>query len=609
MARRMKTEEFSMWRDRLDFSHEIWRDHGLHDDSSARQGSVRSFFQAYRGQMWQAVGLPNWGGFKASDLVVDPVYFEAINTLIAQLYARNPYVDVVSEDKNSQKRARNMERLTNHVLRKRALKIKRSVNFALLDAILSPFGVVRHGFTPRNERVTKDGKLIEFYDPAKPDFPWIRRWAPWEVRIDPLAERFDPNGDAKWAAFRSLHLMDDIKDNPGMIFREDLTPTRSLRDFSFRDVNRGGRPPAEADAEVVEVWTVYDKVRREWFQLAPEGSDKPLREPAPWPIPWDSLPFNILTFNEQADDPFGIPYAQTILPLCTELNKVMTMISVGAKSTRRIIGIIRSALEDGEDKKIFDLPLFQEFLLLNGGNIKEVMDQITIGGVPPGLPEYASFLRERVRSAVGVSEMDRANRINVETATEAAAVQAGSFTQRGRNLGPFEEFLSDTVSTFGLALQNTLQDGFVIPILGSEDAQSVFAPDPEGSDPFLEVGPAEIAGTFLYTVRPGSTAPRDPNQDAREEMALNKALMEEPLAPITNWPDRHVKTVRAFGRVPADAALNNDQAADVEADLNQRGLSRVGGVAGDNGAGGGGGRQGGGDTQTVERLLSEQGGG
>ena len=99
MARRMSPEEFSMWRDRLDFSHEVWRDHGLHDDSTTRHGSVRSFFQAYRGQMWEAVGLTSWGGFNRAELVVDPVYFEAINTLMAQLYARNPYVDVVSEDK------------------------------------------------------------------------------------------------------------------------------------------------------------------------------------------------------------------------------------------------------------------------------------------------------------------------------------------------------------------------------------------------------------------------------------------------------------------------------------------------------------------------------
>lgn len=575
----MPDRDFGMWVDRLAHADESWRRHGLHEQSAPMDSSVKLAFDAYRGDMWGAQGLAGWGGLAPQDLVTHPIFWQSINTLIAQLYARHPYVDVISENPAGLKNARVMERLENHLLRKRSLKIKRTVDRSLLDAILSPFGVIRHGFTPRNEKRDKDGKLLEFYDPAKPDFPWVRRWAPWEVRFDPLAETFDPDGTARWAAFRSLHFMDDLRRNPGFINRQDLRPTHSLKDFTFREFHDNPRVPPQEDAEVVEVWTIYNKKDRTWFAISPNGADKPLRNPEPWPIPWESLPYNILIFNEQSDDPFGISYASQLLPLAIELNKILTIINVAAKSTRRVIPYLGEALED-ETKKLLNRPRFQEFIGIksNAGDIRNVLGQIQVGGLPQELLLYSQFLVEQIRGILGVSEMDRASRINVETATEAAQVQSGSLTQRGRNMGPFEDFLSDTMATFGLALQNTVTDRFAIPILG-DDAESLFAGEiaraAPALSPFLTVGPQEIAGEFVYSVRPGSTAPRDPAQDFREEVALNGALAGLPqLAALTNWPNRAVKTVTAAGRVPQDEIQSAALQQATEQNLQQQGLSQ-----------------------------------
>ncbi len=536
----MSDLEFRMWDDRINHADEVWKDHGLHDDASPGIHFSR-VLNAYRGNQWTWT-IPT---LSPEEHITNNVMYEMVNLLLSDLFARNPQVDVVSESRDKVGNASRMERLLNFLMAADKLQIKRQVNRSLLDAILMPFGVVRHGFTPTEEKFDRNGNLIDRYDPAKPDFPWIRRVAPWDLRIDPLAETLDPDGDARWCAFRTLLFPDDVRSNPNMIFREDLKATRRVARSTFTMSKREDRS-GEA-SELIELWTVYDKVERKWFSISP-GSQKPIREPEDWPIPWESLPFNVLQFNPTPDDAIGISPAEQILPLQLELNIVMTILNVLAKSTRRLIGVNDDAMEDSEFQKLTEELSLAEFFKTKGvGPPAAAIQEIKVGQFPQELVLYTGFLIDQIRKKIGLSEMDRGQRINVESSAEAQFVNAGASRQRGRNQGPFEDFFSGIVTTLGQSIQNTLTDDFAIPILGTQDAEELFSES--GESAFSVIEPSKIRGEFLYRIRPGSTLPYDPGENIRRELALNQALA--PFGEIVNLPQRAIDTVVAFEKDPA----------------------------------------------------------
>lgn len=536
---RMSDKELRLWHHRvLEHADEEWKEAGLHDESPPAK-FVKRYLDAYKGDQW---GF-DLGAFEQAedDLVTDNVFYATINVLKSSMFARNPQVDVIATGREYMDNATRMERLLNHLIVSPKLAMKRELNAVLDDALLMPFGILRHGYTPQIEKVDDNGNLIDYYDPAKPDFPWIKRVSPIDVRIDPLAETFDPDV-AKWCAFRSLMFLDDIKRNPEMIAREDLKPTRVLK----RRRRALNDQMSSDDAEkLVEVWTVYDKVDRKWFQITP-GSHKPLREPSDWPIPnWQTLPYNLLQFNRVPEDPFGVSYSELLLPLQLEINKMLVIANRLSKSLRRVIFYDANGIDTEEAKKLNTLSLI-EFIATKDapGN---VVNAIQVGGLPQELLLHIRFLIEQIRATLGVGEMERAQRVNVETAAEVSQIAAGSSAQRGRNLGPWEEFLSQTFTTFALSLQYAVTDEIVVPVIGGGDAQELFGS--KSANPFERITPEQIRGEFLYQVRPGSTLPRDPNEQIRREMALTKAL--EPFGEVVNLPQRAIDTVRAFDKDPA----------------------------------------------------------
>ena len=149
--------------------------------------------------------------------------------------------------------------------------------------------------------------------------------------------------------------------------------------------------------------------------------------------------------------------------------------------------------------------------------------EINAGGLDPTLIQWENLLRQEARETMGQSLMDRAQRINVETATEAEGVRSGSDLQRGVLAGPWEDFMSDAIATWATALQtpDVLTSEVTIPVLGSADARDLFRGESGslGFSPFQTAQPEQIRGEFIYEVRPGSTAPRDPNEEVRRRMA------------------------------------------------------------------------------------------
>ena len=530
--------EFRAWEDKLNHSHEVWKQHGYHEDSPTMV-KVSKYLEAYGGNTWY---LDAPGAVDDEDIPSNNIFFSTVNVLVSSLYARDAKVDVIATSKRSQDAARLQELLINHLIRSPKLRFAKEVNRVALDAVLLNFGFLQHTFIPGEEKQGDDGKLLDTFDAARSDFPGWRRRAPWDVRIDPISETFEPDV-AGWFAVRTNMHMDDVRKNPGLIKRQDLVATRKLQSPTrYEDNFKDDENPDSH--KLVELWTIYDKVNQEVFVMSP-GSKKPLREPEPWQIPqWRSLPYSFLQFNPRPDTPMGTSYSKLVLPLQVELDKALHIISRLARRTRKTV-LVGGSISDDEYKKFGDLGV-HEAIRVDAENIGAAIGEVQTGGIPQELLLYVNFLIDQIRQMLGISDLERAQRVNVETAAEVGQLAAGAQAQRGRNQGPWEAFLSDATATFGLGLQHSLREDVAVPILGGEDARELF--NAEGGDPFERVAPSRIKGDFLYKIRPGSTLPHDPNEQLRKEVALNEAL--EPFGELINLPQRAVETLRAAEKDP-----------------------------------------------------------
>lgn len=576
---RMTPDEFQFWKKRLEWSHKVWEDKGFLGDGD---NSFFRYIQAYRGKYPE---LEGWGGL---DIQPIQVIFSAVNTLRAQLSSRNPEVIVRPDREEFSRGARVMELIQQHFINE--LKMKRQWDKALRDALLTPAGFVRHLFTPKTEVFADDGERIELFAHAKPDMPSIRRWPIWDIRIDPKAEDWYSDGDAEWCAFRSLFSMEQIRKNPNMIFRDDLHPTIKL-DERMKVWGLEGTDPGPEMNELVEVWSVYDKTEKKWFQMT-EGSGKTLREPDDWPIPWESLPYDVIFFNDDPADSGPRSMAEMLWPYQVERIKVRTLMSELVKRLRRVVFIFEQGLNEGEAKKLQRSEELMEFILTQS-NPADIMKEIQIGGFPQELLIYDRQIAEDIRETIGQSLLDRAQRINVETATEAAGVRQGSAIQSSRNQERFENFLSDIMRNFGQALQHTIDEPLMVRIAGEADTRTVR----EFGD-FLEVDPQDIKGEFKYTISVGSTLPQD--NDAAIQKRLAYFSVTKDLA-FVDQKENVRQMTEDFRFDSSRLVLEDEQLQATNEALAQQG------AAGGNGPARGGG--GGGSIDPAALALANRGGG
>lgn len=504
------------WRQRLEYAHRYWEEKGLTADPNHPNSAAR-FVKYYRGDQWDNWG---WAGVPKDKCITVNVTLSNTNALLGRISNRYPQPVVVSMQKTGDEsaRARRVELTLRYFMRE--LKMKRQVDRAAQDAALGPFGIIQHFYMPKLEKYNKDGKEIETYSQARPNLPGIRRRPWWDVRIDPLAESWEPDGTARWVAFRDLYTKDQLKDHPKITVRDDLMPTKSadLVQGNPRDRKLVGQSPEWQ--QLYEVWWVYEKTEKTLFALSP-GSRKPLMDPEEWPIYWEHLPYSFLAFNEQVDTNVPMPYPAAYADQQVELNKNRTLMAELVKRLRRITLGQRGAYNDADRARLEsgDLAL-QEFFFVDG-DLAQALGQVQLGVFPQELLLYDAKIKEDIREAIGLSQMDRAQRVNVQSASEAVEIQQGSDVQISRPQEKFQDFWQDVLTRFHQGLQQVLSRDVLVPIVGTQDAAAL-----EADGEYVSVSPDDIKGQYHISIGVGSTMPE--NHEVRFAKAIQlKTLFKD----------------------------------------------------------------------------------
>ena len=517
MASAMSDKDYKLWQDRLRFARNVWIRHGL--IGTKHSSVMRMLIEFYRGNQWAHL-LDAFGGLGEEDLSTVNKIYPVANTMMGEVSSQNPKVQVFPNDPDSIAGVRAVQNLINYDIEE--LNMKRQSDKALMHHMFSPMGITRHGFTPSEESTTKTGRALELYRPAKPDRPWIRTEPIWNVLMDPTKESFHVDEGMEWVAFRDIKPLADIKANPNMIAREELRDFQGNISQEYGDMSRDQllmREDPDRD-ELVEYYTVYEARERTWFQICLDGVSKPLRQPDDWPIPWETLPVSIFQVSEQMDTPMPLAILDQVVPIQVELNRLRTMMGQLVFRLRRVIGYNGGMIDDAEVTKI-EMGAINE-LIKTKGPANEALQSVSSGVFPQELLQYESLLEEDMREIVGQSKMGRAQRINVETATEAAHVNQGQQVATSRVLGSFQNYNEEVINLYMQGRRATMEytGDEIVRIVGQQDA--------DGMQEWAKVTPGDLHGNYDFHVVHGSTAPRDKAREAAKAGSDLTIAMQSP---------------------------------------------------------------------------------
>jgi len=510
----MSEKDIERWKAQLEYADRMWYEAGLIEKGEHGVGQrpnhtvgVNAYIDDYRGLQ----AAPFSGAeLTDGDRFIGNLTFAITNTIISMLSSRDPEVQVKAKGGtlakfDATRRARLNQRILQSSIREG--KYKREVDRMLQCALTTSFGLVRHGYTPDVEEYTDGEEVFQRFKNETPDYPWIRFYRPWDVRIDPLVNNFDPDTEPRWVAFRDLYTENEIKKNKNIINRKGWQPTFNPQIMKREDDKI--RIESSPDiTKLYEVWTFYDASKREWFAISP-GTDKEVRKREEWPIEWGQLPYTILTFNEQVDTPIGIPFPRVYANEQAMYNRVWTIINSIISRTRRVVAVNGQAFDskDAQKENIFNMQSLMEFIECDG-NPNDVLKEINVGFIDPQLIGLLYQLKESVREVIGVSNFDRGQRANVETAAEANQIGAGANVQKSRIQTKVEDAWTEIVRVSHRAMQQVEDDRkFVIPIVGEEN--QTFLSNEEANAGFAVASLQDLAGDFDYYVKQNSTLPLD----------------------------------------------------------------------------------------------------
>ncbi len=501
----MNKKEFKLWQDRLRFAKGVWTRKGL---IGSEPSTMRLLIELNRGNQWSHLAN-TFGDLDPEFYATANKVFPIANSIEGEVAARNPRVQVFPNTPEATAVASPIEHLINFDIEE--LNFKRQSNATLKHALWAPFGVIRHGFTPKEEFETLDDRprRLQLYRPAKPDRPWIQHKPIWDVLMDPTSRSFHVDDGMWWVALRDIMWLEDIKANPNMISREDLKNYAGNISPEWKEMRT-----AEFDADddpdkgsYVEVWTVYESRERTWFQVTLDGLDKPLRERNDWPIPWETLPVSIFQVNEQADTPFPLAIMDGVPPIQIEINRLRTMMGQLVFRLRRLIVYDKNKIDSDEANKIEDAAIME--MITCKGLPSEAIAEVSAGSFPQELVPYYEILLEELRELTGQSKMGRGQRINVESASEATFVQQGQDVNTARISDAFEEFNRDVIRLYMQGRRATMAE------TGDEMVRIVGEVDADGLQQWAKVTPQDLHADFGIHVVHGSTRKRDKAAEAQ----------------------------------------------------------------------------------------------
>jgi len=526
-----------------------------------------------REKRWQR----NYRYFKGqydAGLIPVNIVFGICRTMIPQIYFKAPTVLVRPRPGPQQEYARRM--MASKTLQAAdkyligQMGLKKTLKLATLDSLLYNVGIMKIGYhsvfsefevgpsaeaqevlgalaqitgetpTPPEQMTEKEyDKYIKYsyHDLIQPNMPWALRISPKDFVVPVGAKNIE---ETPWCAFRFVKRLDEMKLSPVYKNKGDLKANATLR----LEDHDGVTSPAEYQNQVagpsmddyVEAWEIWDK-RDETIRVVADGVSKFLREEEHG-LEIKGLPVEIIQFNPDGDDFWGVSHVDAIAPQVAEYTETRTQEAWHRKISNLKTLIDKNLLDPAEIAKI-EAGTIGPIVLVNGDPSKAVYSftQSMSRDIYKNAEDIFADLKVIIgynRNQGGEFEQSR------RTAEEIKTVRGVNQIRDDELRDIIADVLADMFSKkiHPLLFQNWSNDRFVevTSIQQSVQPQPMMVPGqmptqmavPQQNVEWKPFDGAAIRGEYDVEVIPDSTLPLNKEAEKQEALALFQAFRDDP---------------------------------------------------------------------------------
>jgi hypothetical protein len=279
-------------------------------DADERYGYSRAL-QLYNGE-FKSVS-PSW--MANIELIPINEVYAYVKTFIPSVYSRDPFIAVNPKGSQHILGAKILELAVNAYWRE--LRLKKEVRRCLFDAVFAE-GWMKTGYSADIGKEKADDPAIEPSEFIRNEEIFAAR-IPWKQMVrDPDA--VDGIHDARWVAQQIVRPFDAVLRSSLYENKKDLAPNFMV---DYAGLTPSLRAQQSMAMEYLSFWEVWDRDDRRVYTVA-EGHHTFLRNIG-WPYKSDSFPYDLLRFNDNADEPYAINLIAPWEPQLWEKMKIRAM--------------------------------------------------------------------------------------------------------------------------------------------------------------------------------------------------------------------------------------------------------------------------------------------
>lgn len=500
-------QDVARWFDRIAVSRK-WK------ESKETEYGWKRFIDEYKGKYDVVMGSIN----------VPPIneVYAYIQSLIAILFAKNPFITINPKKQGSIAGAKILEVGVNHVWQE--IKIKGEIEKEIVDA-----GLVGHAWhkTGEDVRLSGSGDILRLVS----DRLFSNRVSWKDIFFNVGA--MNPPKDCRWIAHQIYMPLEDLKDYFGEkggklrgVARPDISDEH-YKNALFKDDLEYGRVYEIASAKDRKIYTIGDGL-----------TDEYLVEPRDWPEHWDEFQIDMLAFNLINDEAYPLSDIAPQEPQILEKIKVLTMALNHVKRWNRQM-LVKQGTLSPESLDKYEKGIEGSIIEVTG-NPGEITQTIDYGSLPPDIYMIMDRLDGIRRVVSGMPETLQGGQFKTQTRTlgEVESVEGGAMGRIQRKIDVIEthcanvarKILGNIMNNFPLEMAVNLTGKPAEEIIAAFEGMAEF-------DPVLgtiKFSPEAIKSEYDLGVKAGSTLPLD--KQTRDQVIDHLIELAIPLAQAPSIP-------------------------------------------------------------------------
>lgn len=426
------------------------------------------------------------------------IIYGYVETGIAKIYFRDPYISVNPKGQDFIARAKLLEPTINYIIPE--IGLKKEIEKVLKDTFLVGHGWLKYGYI--NEIGESEGEHAGDKTEFIKNEDIFVTYVPWEDVLFDVTLCKDPPYDCRWIAHRIIRPIDEIKNDPKYKNTSNIKTNVSVRDAKGDKIDETMR---DTDLDLFEFWEVWDKESNKIYAVA-EGSDKYLREDDN-EYEMKGLPFSMLKFNKINGEAYPLSDCFIIEPQVLERIKLRASQLNHVKRWARQISVEVGAMTKEEMEKFSQ-------------GVDGAVTQRKLGSNPPIPIQYGpmqeeifaldTLIQQDMDMVIGQTEVDRGGIAKTKTKTKYELMQQEN-ASNGRQIkrqDMLEDFLEEVAQKIIELLKQfqTTKRYVRMSGLSPQDIAAAF-PGTKADATGIYFDKDDIQGDYDVEVKAGSTLP------------------------------------------------------------------------------------------------------